>query len=228
MRDEARDPAAAALAALTHELRTPVAVLMGYLELMETSLFGQVDERGRQAIARMQRASEELHRMIDGIQLLAQSTAADAVAALEREEVELAPLLRAASQRAAEVARERGTGWHAAPPDLLPVLLTDRERLATAVEFALVAAVRASPRRALTMTVAGGTGVTRVRVEGTLLPAGPVARFFGDGAAPLEGALLRIAVAARQLELLGGELRLEPGAQPDAGTCLELRLPGGD
>jgi signal transduction histidine kinase len=228
MTDEARDPAAAALAALTHELRTPVAVLLGYLELMESSLFGQVDERGRQAIERMQRASEELRRMIDGIQLLAQTSAGDAVAALELERVELAPLLRAASQRAGEMARERGTGWDAPAPDLLPVLRTDRERLATAIEFALLAAVRASPRCPLRMTVAGGPGATRVRVEGTLLPAGPVPRSFGDGAAPLEGPLLRVAVAARQLELLGGELRLEPGTEPGAGTCLELRLPGGD
>jgi signal transduction histidine kinase len=226
MTDEARDPAAAALAALTHELRTPVAVLLGYLELMESSLFGQVDERGRQAIERMQRASEELRRMIDGIQLLAQPPAGHDVAALEPERVELAPLLRGACQRAAEMARERGTGWDAPAPDLLPVLRTDRERLATAIEFALLAAVRASPRRLLRMTVTGGPGATRVRVEGTLLPAGPVPRTFG--AAPLEGPLLRIAVAARQLELLGGELRLEPEAEPGAGTCLELRLPGGD
>jgi signal transduction histidine kinase len=228
MTDPPRDPGVAALAALAHELRTPVAVLLGYLELLESGLFGQIDERGGKALERMRRASEELRRMIDGIQLLASPAGAGDDAELEPDRVELAPLLRAAFQRAAELARERGTGWDADVPDQLPVLLTDGERLAAAVEFAIIAAVRASPRRTLRATVATGAGATRIRVEGTLLPSGPAPRFFGDGGAPLEGPLLRIAVAARQLALLGGELRLVAGGGPDAGTRLELHLPAAD
>ena len=55
------------LAVMSHELRTPLTAIAGYAQLLEMGLFGALSERQLQQIARIERAGEQLLRIIEGV-----------------------------------------------------------------------------------------------------------------------------------------------------------------
>ena len=55
------------LAAMSHELRTPLNAIAGYAELLSTAVFGPLNAKQADAVARIQRSEEQLLALIDDV-----------------------------------------------------------------------------------------------------------------------------------------------------------------
>jgi signal transduction histidine kinase len=55
------------LAAMSHELRTPLNAIAGYADLLSTAVFGPLNAKQADAIARIQRSEEQLLALIDDV-----------------------------------------------------------------------------------------------------------------------------------------------------------------
>ncbi|HEY8482968.1 MAG TPA: HAMP domain-containing sensor histidine kinase [Longimicrobiales bacterium] len=218
------------IAAIIHELRTPLSIIAGYQELLADGAYGPIDQRAREAVDRASRAAEDAIRLIAGLELLAWP--GNERAWPRGEPVAPDEILAQVAADARATAAERGGSLEVRISGPLPRLAADPDHMARAVGIALDAALRASPGSRLRLEArASGNQDLVVEVAGTQLS--PVLHRplrgldeHGEtrwGAAGIPGITLRLSIAHRYAQLLGGELTLE--AQDDA-TTLRLRFPG--
>ncbi|HEY9678720.1 MAG TPA: HAMP domain-containing sensor histidine kinase [Drouetiella sp.] len=78
-------------AMITHDLKTPLQSVRSYLEMLETGLFGELNERGKKLLATTESASEHMSELIDSVLQL--EKARTGKIPLNESLVELAPLL---------------------------------------------------------------------------------------------------------------------------------------
>ncbi len=193
---------------IAHELRTPLGAIVGYAELLSDGLLGPLPDRAGDAVRRIGIAGGQLRHLVDG---LSDVMLGDTDATLEIQEVNTAETADAAAASARALAAGRSVDLEVVTPPDLPVLRTDPARLAGALDLAIGAAVRASPGTRLRLAFSGDAGALQARVEGTALDPAQDTPHFSPARAPASGPALRLAMAARSLQLLGGELKLEAG-----------------
>jgi signal transduction histidine kinase len=218
------------IAAIVHELRTPLSIIAGYQELLADGAYGSIDERAREAVERASHATQDAIRLVGGLELLARRGTERARP--RAEPVASDEVLAQVAADARATAAERGGSLEVRISGPLPRLATDPDLLTRALGIALDAALRASPTRTLRLEArASGEQGLVVEVAGTQLSPAlhrPLAGLDEPGearwgAAGIPGITLRLSIAHRYAQLLGGELMLEP--QGDA-TTLRLRFPG--
>ncbi len=228
------------LGLLSHELRSPLGAIIGYQELLTDGLLGPLPERALDAIRRIGTSGGQLRHLIDGLTDL---LIPEREVTLDLQQVDGDAAAGAAADSARTLAAGRSVKLEVVMGEALPSFVTDAGRLGAALDLAIGAAVRASPGATLTLSFAGDDGALLVRVDGTALdPArdGPLvggdaragasaagAGASGEAVSALSGvgiksgAGLRLAMAARMAEILGGALTLE-GRAP---ASLRLRIP---
>lgn len=181
---------------VSHELRSPVAAIIGYAELLNDGLYGSVDERAREALSRIASAARQLRTLIDGFEQIGGGGDPD----LELSDgVDLDPLLEDAAEEARAEAALRDTSIRIAPHPRPPLLRTDPDLLARALQLILSAALREPPSAHLDIEVHLEDHSLAVHILGTSLSATPAPD-------PASGPELRIVMAARALTALGGSL----------------------
>lgn len=187
---------------LAHELRSPVAAILGYAELLSDGLYGEVDDRAREGVDRIAAAARQLRALIDGCELLLGDGQPDVD---PRPGVDVTERIR---ELVSEAAPEAGMRGIELSPDLEPVptVTTDPDALLRSLQLLLGATLRH----------ASGPVSVRVRRDGTGA-AITFPDFPSDADAP--GAGVRRAMAARLLTALGAAL--EP-----VGGGLRVRVPG--
>lgn len=204
------------LGTVAHELRSPIAAILGYEELLSEGVFGPLDPRSAEALMRMRSSARQLLTLTDGMQELSQDTRAGDV---EWEPTDFAAALDAALERAAAEADARRV--RLAPPDEAPGSVdgeSEQRILDALLDAAFGAALKTSAERTVRVTLDvdelavrygfHGTGLDRDRVEH---------QPFATGAG------LRIAIARRLAGRLGGTVAIEPAA--DGSTTIEIVLP---
>ena len=201
---------------IAHELRTPLGAIVGYAELLGDGLLGPLPERAQDAVRRIGVSGAQLRHLVDGLSDL---VVGDEDRELEVQVIDAAVSVAAAADSARALAAGRSVDLEILCEPALPTLRTDLARLNAAIDLAIGAAVRASPGASLRLAFEGDAGALIVRIEGTALdPARDMPR---PPASPESGPALRLAMAARNLQLLGGQLSLiGPGP-----TTLLLRIP---
>jgi len=157
----------AALAHLTsHDLRAPVATILGYQELLNEGALGDIPDDANDAIARIGIAARQLLTLLDGYFAVqhAEARRLPVVAGA----TSLAPIIQDVLRGSQTLAREYGTTIDLSMWERLPTLHTDAEQLRRALDLAFSASVRASPKAALAIRVedAGDSRVT-IAVSGT-------------------------------------------------------------
>jgi signal transduction histidine kinase len=222
------------LAGMSHELRTPLNAVLGFAESLAAEVYGPVNARQEEALARIDRSGRHLIALIDDILDLARMGAGRIVTA--REPVEL----RALCEEAAEVVRGGavGRGLTVTCEAPRPVQVrSDRRRVLQIVLNLLSNAVK--------FTVEGGVGV-RLDVDAERREARISVWDTGIGIAPEDrprlfhpfvqlesglsrryaGAGLGLALSASLAEQLGGHVDLVEGREQ--GSCFTLSLPWGE
>lgn len=216
------------LASITHELRTPLTAILGYQELLADGLYGDMDARCHDAVARIGDAGAQLLRLVDGVLELARLDAGRLELALAP--VSLDELLTRAADAARSDARDRGVTLETDIPAGLPTIISDPDRLARALELSITEAIRASAGTALRISARlEAEAAVTIEIAGTGLAADAYApdRILGelhgpgDEGTPDNRAAFRLSVAHRLACLLGGDLALEPAA---GRTTLRLHI----
>jgi signal transduction histidine kinase len=202
-----------------HQLGEAVALLRGYLSLLEPR--GEADPELGAAVRGMGAGAERAQRFVDDLLDLA----ASGRGTLAVGPVPLGEALGAARLRLADDLREAGADLRSKP---LPVVRGDRELIVRLLCHLLRAALAAGAK---VIEVEGGhdDGLVRVEVRDDGAPASgdpftPFARARGRG--PLVGAGVGLTVSRRIVELHGGAIAIDESA--DGGAVSSFTLPAGD
>ena len=224
MRDEiaATDAARRAFVAnASHELRTPVFALAGFLEL----LADEPDEAAqRQYLATMQDQVRRLTRLATDLLDLSRLDAGKVP--LDREPVDLAAVAARTAADLAAVAAQRGSGVEVEGG--AAVALGDETRIGQIARVLVDNALRHNPPGTAIDVATGGDGRTAwlaVVDDGPLIPmaeAGALFTRFARGKGAGEGSGLGLAIASELAARMGGRLLLD---QSGPRKAFRLELP---
>ena len=210
----------------SHELRTPVTIARGHLELLE------LEERGSPELAVAIDELDRIERIVDRLLLLAGAEQPDF---LVLDDVDIEPFLADVFMRWSELAPR---AWRF-ELDVAGVVRVDPEALRTALDALLENAVKytePSAGIALRARAVGGEIVIEVADEGSGVPAGALATIFDrfaradDARTRAHGGVgLGLPIVAAIAKAHGGSCSV---ARRDGETVFALRLPvvvdGGD
>jgi signal transduction histidine kinase len=218
------------LANMSHELRTPLNAILGFSQVLQQRLFGELNEKQEEYVEDILSSGNHLLSLINDVLDLSKVEAGQVV-------LEVAPFsLREAVERGVVMVRERASNNGVAlATEIGPEVqvVSGDERRIRQILFNLLS-------NAVKFTPAGGrVDVSAARVDGEIQVAvadtGPgiapedVERIFEEfqqtdvGAAEREGTGLGLALSKRLVELHGGRIWVE--SQPGAGSRFVFTLP---
>jgi PAS domain S-box-containing protein len=218
------------VATLSHELRSPLNVVIGYADLLLDRAFGDLTAEQTEVIARIDRTVSMLLELIDTT--LDMSRFEDGRVVMELSDVALSELLAALDAETRELRATRPDVqfvWQVAPD--VPLLRTDavklkvvlRNLIANAFKFTAAGRVRVEARRQ-------GTGATiRVADTGHGIPPEALPVIFeafrqAPGTARhLGGVGLGLYIVRRLLEMLGGTVQVD--SVVGKGSAFAIWLP---
>lgn len=193
-------------AVLGHELRTPLAAILGYNELLSDGIYGDIPERQREPLARIHHSAIQLVRLLDGVHELSGSSEGIAFipSAVQADQV-----FRDVVADIADLAAGRNVVL--VPETIEGITLhTSRDRFARLLEMAIIGAVKASPGCTLTLRLYAEDNHAVFSVGGTLLdPERDCPDLDSDHL--LTSAAFRLAIAHQTALRLSGSLKIHPG-----------------
>jgi light-regulated signal transduction histidine kinase (bacteriophytochrome) len=208
---------------LGHELRTPLAAILGYQELLADGIYGELNSRQKEPVERIQRSAEQILSLIDGLQeLAAAGNPSDDV----QTTTDTRSVIESLAQRLLPVAEARGVQLEFDQGDnqLLENFLL--QRFLRAAEMAAMAAIKSSFGQTLHIDCTRSDSTVTCFVRGSRLdPQRDHPVHFtleARDSAPTSAAQVRLAMAAATLAAAGGGVRFLPDTD---GTTLELSLP---
>lgn len=214
------------LASVSHDLRTPLNVLLGYTALLGEETFGPITPEQRDTLRRMERTASTQLTLVNDLLDLARIEQGKLSCTLRP--VHLGELADGLREMMEALLRDRPVAFDIAVATDA-VARTDRERLRQVLVNVLVNAAKfthAGCVRLVAERVGDGVDVT-VADTGpgmdTVL-ARQVTEPFVHGGGPAAGTGLGLAIVSRLLELLGGSLAID--SAPGRGTRVQIRLPG--
>lgn len=192
-------------AVLGHELRSPLAAILGYQELLDEGVLGPLPAGAGEALRRIRLAATQLITLIDAVEGSSDGQHAAAVRTRDLIQHAIASVRFEAEGRSTRIEID----------DADVQLVTHRTDACRALALILGAAVKVTPGGTLHVA-ADDPGDPRITITGARLD--PVADRL-DFDRPLSGAGLRLELARAATVRLSGELTLL-----DSGT-VHLRLP---
>jgi signal transduction histidine kinase len=219
------------LTTLSHELRTPINATLGYLELIELGLRGEVTPQQRVDFGRIRRSQEHLLALVDNILTFSRIEAQRVEYVLEA--VHVHDFLASAAELIAPLAWARSLTYQytRCAPDL--VVRADRTRMRQVLLNVLSNAVKFTPSGG---QVTLGCTATATHVLIHVVDSGPGVPTEMQAAVfePFvqlqqgltrshEGAGLGLSISRDLARGMGGELSLE--SAPGAGSTFTLTLP---
>jgi signal transduction histidine kinase len=213
------------LGVLAHEMRTPIAAILGYQELLADGIFGKVDPRGQEPLARIAYSAKQLLNLIDGVQEL--MSPPEKRLEINPEIFNPGPVLRTCLDNAMTDAHGRNVQLMEDLAADLPQVNGDPDRFCRAIDLALAAAIKTSHGATLDVSAQEQKGGVAITIAGTGLQPGrddpPLTDIRTNGATGLTGAGLRIAIVRHLAEQMSGGVSLR---RDGSTTTLLLELPG--
>ncbi len=217
------------VANVSHELKTPVAAIRGFLELMEDD--SMPPEARREFVGLMSAEAARLQRLVDEQLQLARLDAG--ALPMRVEGIDLAAVVRAAARPRAVLAEREGVSLEVQAPSPVP-MDGDPERLEQLLLILLDNAARHTPAGgSITVEahVEGGDAVMSVADTGEGIPPEAIDsvfdRFYRADAArqrdDRQGAGLGLAIARGLAHAHGGDISV--ASRPGDGTVFTVRLP---
>ena len=211
------------IAIFGHELRTPLAAILGYQELLAEGIYGELNERQREPVERIQRSADQILSLLDGLQELA---AAGNPADDEVTNTDTGLVLAALLERLKPVADSRSVAIEIVPDTAVTLHNFMLHRFLRAADIAGVAAIKSSHGRTLRIACIHHKAHAVCTLEGSGLDpnADDPSQFRLDtlNHSPITAAQLRLAMAAATLATASGSLQLLPSAH---STTVQLSLP---
>lgn len=200
---------------VSHELRSPIAAIVGYQELLSDGVYGDMGQGASEPLDRIRSAADHLLHLVDGIIDLARLRAGEL--APQPESVDLNEVLHDMARDFERGASERGLVHQIDIAAPLPTIRSDAQRLQRALHLMVVIAEKYPDPdgRPLELGAERDGDAVTVRIRGTRIPTNV------DAHDPVVRTGIRIAVIAAMADLLGGALQLHSA---DDGTVTEMVL----
>jgi signal transduction histidine kinase len=213
------------LASVSHDLRTPLNVIMGYAQLLAEETFGPVSAEQADALGRVLRTAGNQLALIDDLLDLARIE--QGKLGCELRAVAVADVVPALSELMEALLRARPVRFEAAVADDA-VAWTDPERLRQVLCNLLTNAAKFTDEGFVRLHAGRDGGTVVIRIADTGVGMEPHLREralepFVHGEGRAAGSGLGLAIVARVLPALRGTLALD--STPGAGTTVEVRLP---
>jgi signal transduction histidine kinase len=212
------------LANISHDLRTPLNVAIGYTQLLADGAFGPLTPEQTDALARILRSATTQLGLVDDLLELARMERG--TLAVRREPVAVADLVPALREMMDVLLRNRPVRF-VVDVAAQAVALADPERLQQVLTNLLANAAKFTPRGSIRLAAERDGGLVRITVADTGLGMEEDLRAratepFVRGRHDQSGFGLGLAIVAKLVHLLGGELSVQ--STPGVGTRLEVRL----
>jgi signal transduction histidine kinase len=216
----------------SHELKTPINVILGYLQLMEEGVYGQVTDKQRQVIETISTQGKTLARLAS--QLLDVSRFEAGGGRIEPRPIELHMMLDELEQTFHVLAVQRGINFHITRmPGLPDEVVWDPERMNEVTGNLLSNAFKFTPAAGtIELTAAPSNGSVRIQVRdtGAGIPPEQLPHVFekfyqadNQRAASAKGSGLGLAIAKEIVEAHKGQILCE--SEVGKGTTFTLILP---
>jgi PAS domain S-box-containing protein len=154
------------LASMSHELRTPINAVLGYTSLMREEIYGELTEKQKNALTKINTASQHLLDLINDILDLSKIEAGKMPIYLE--EVPLRVVLGELAEAVEPLVREKELTFQLEVDESVPPLFTDRTKLKQILLNLLSNAVKFTARGSVRlMGENGGPSRVRITVEDT-------------------------------------------------------------
>ncbi len=215
---------------LVHDLRGPLTVFRGYLELLETGVAGPVTERQQRYIRKMAESSSKMLRLI--AEILDVSKLEAGKLALRFQPTDLAALVADLHERLDPVARQRGIALEVRGADRRQPVVADPDRLDQVLMNLVGNALKFTPPRgAVTLELLDRGDEVEVVVQdsGPGISAEELPLLFepfvqtAAGQAAGGGTGLGLVVSRHLIEAHGGRIWAE--SEPGHGSRFAFRLP---
>jgi len=222
------------LANMSHELRTPLNAVIGFSEVLEERMFGELNDKQAEYVQDIHSSGRHLLDLINDILDLSKIEAGRME--LEPSEFDLPDSLRSALALVRERAVRHGITLSIEIADGVGGIVADERKVRQVVLNLLSNAVKFTPDGGrVTIAARRVEGVVEVLVSDTgigIAPEDQAAVFEEfrqvgtDVARKHEGTGLGLALAKRFVELHGGSMRVV--SSPGAGATFSFTLPGAD
>lgn len=219
------------LSLASHELRSPLAVMGGYLSMLEQGSLGTLKEEGQRAVAVLKARTLEMNMLVD--QMLEATRLEDGRLALKRRRVDLRDVVRDAVEAVRPLASDRHQISIELPANAVTVM-GDPDRLANIVGNLIENAVKYSPAGGpvtCRVVLENGRALVRVTDQGVGIAASELSRLFtrfgrvsNRQTMHIRGTGLGLYLSRELARQHGGDLAVE-SSQPDHGSTFLLTLP---
>lgn len=214
-------------ASMSHELRTPINALIGYNQLLQQGMFGELSERQQQAVENIARASNHLLDLINDVLDISKIEAGKIEVSPEATDV--VELLTDTLTSIRPQAKEKQLELRVEVPDSVP-LVTDPARVRQILLNLVSNAVKFTDDGFVRVRVEEADQQVRISVTDTGPGIAPEhqERIFEEfeqvpTAVSRGGTGLGLPISKRLADLLGGTLEMESG--PGEGSTFTLVLP---
>jgi signal transduction histidine kinase len=219
------------IANTSHELRTPMTHLKGYLELLLSGTLGELTEQQSNAIEVMQRSSNRLERLIED--LIQFSLASRGEFTLRLNRIDVTILLNSVADRSMPKAKEKGLNMTIDTPEKLPLVQADEEKIIWVLMQLLDNAIKFTPPGGrITLSARPEQSLVKVTVQDTGIgfPQDRAEEIFepfhqldGSTTRRYGGTGLGLALVRQIIEAHGSVIRAK--SQVDQGSSFEFILP---
>ncbi len=218
------------LANMSHELRTPLNAILGYTELIIDSIYGEVPEKIREVLERVEKSGRHLLGLINDVLDLSKIEAGQLTLSLT--EYSMHDVVQTVFTAVESLAAEKRLALKVSVPPDLPPAKGDERRLAqvllnlvgNAIKFTEEGEVRVQA------AVSDGGFVVSVADTGLGIAEADQQKIFeefqqADGSSTRKkgGTGLGLSIAKRIIELHGGRLWVE--SKPGAGSTFRFTVP---
>ena len=216
----------------SHELKTPINVITGYVQLLEDGVFGPVPDQQREVLGTIGRQASSLTRLVR--QLLDISRFEAGAGKIEPRPFPLWEFMRELERAFQVLAHQREVQFRITRADDVPDRVTwDYDRMNEVLGNLLSNAFKFTPRGGrveLAIDAAGDRVLLEVKDSGAGIAAEHLPRIFdkfyqadNQAAASAKGTGLGLAIAKSIVEAHGGTINCE--SSPGLGTIFTIDLP---
>ncbi|WP_188130501.1 sensor histidine kinase [Neomesorhizobium albiziae] len=218
------------LANMSHELRTPLNSVLGFTELLVDGIYGELPERAKATVSRVQANGRHLLGLINDVLDLSKIEAGQLTLTLE--DYSVGQIVRSAVTAVEPLARSKGLALAATVPEHLPLGRGDERRLTQVLLNLAGNAVKFTERGAVDIFADAVDGHFEIIVRDT-----------GPGIAPEDQSLifeefqqvdnsstrqkggtgLGLAISKRFVEMHGGTIDVE--SVPGSGSTFRITIP---
>ncbi len=216
----------------SHELKTPINVILGYLQLLDESVYGPLTDRQREVVATLGSQGQSLARLVQ--QLLDISRFEAGGGRIDVRDITLSHFITELETAFHVLSMQRGVSFHIMGSQDLPgVVRWDPDRMSEVLGNLLSNAFKFTERGGsveLEVTKDGDNVRMIVRDTGAGIPTSQLQHVFlkfyqadNQSAASLKGTGLGLAIAKEIVEAHGGQIIVD--STPGVGTTFCLNLP---